>query len=94
MIDHLPECIYAPEEFDPEQNIVWGGKPCICPELRDREQRVLDLNSVALGLLIAQRARERALTAAREAIATADRIRCADDALAAIDAIDAIRGTT
>lgn len=40
MTEHLPECIYAPEEFDFEQNIVWGGKPCICDRLRACEQRV------------------------------------------------------
>lgn len=39
--EHLPECIYTPEYFDSEQNIVWGGKPCICSALRACEQRVL-----------------------------------------------------
>lgn len=42
MTDHRPECIYTPEHFDPEQNIVWGGKPCICDALRACEQRVRD----------------------------------------------------
>ena len=40
MSDHLPECIWAPQHFDPEQNIVWDGKPCICEQLRACEQRV------------------------------------------------------
>ena len=44
MTDHRPECIYTPEHFDPEQNIVWGGKPCICEELRACEQRVNSSN--------------------------------------------------
>ena len=63
MKDHLPEC--------PAN---WGvgdmpEGPClICQMLRACEQRVLDLNPVALGVLIAQRARERALDAAREAV--------------------------
>ena len=42
MEEHLPECIYAPEKFDTEQNIVWGWKPCICDALRACEQRVLN----------------------------------------------------
>jgi hypothetical protein len=41
MTEHPHECIYTPEQFDPEQNIFWGGKPCICEELRACEQRVL-----------------------------------------------------
>ena len=41
-MDHLPECIYEPEHFDTEQNIVWGWKPCICDQLRACEQRLLD----------------------------------------------------
>lgn len=42
MTIHLPDCIYTPERFDPEQNIVWDGKPCICERLRACEQRVRD----------------------------------------------------
>ena len=69
MTDHLPECIFKPEYVDSAKGIRWGGRPCICDELRACEQRVLSLNPVALGVLIAQRARERALDAAREAVA-------------------------
>lgn len=40
MSEHLPECIYEPEQWDIEQSIVWGNKPCICAALRACEQRV------------------------------------------------------
>jgi predicted transcriptional regulator len=40
MIDHLPECIYAPRNVDPDKGIEWGGLPCICAALRACEQRV------------------------------------------------------
>ena len=42
MSDHLPECIYAPPNVDPDKGIEWGGLPCICDRLRACEQRVLD----------------------------------------------------
>ena len=63
MKDHLPEC--------PAN---WGvgdmpEGPClICQMLRACEQRVLSLNPIAIGVLIAQRARERALDSVREAV--------------------------
>lgn len=40
MSDHLPECIYAPPNVDPDKGIEWGGLPCICDRLRACEQRV------------------------------------------------------
>lgn len=87
MKDHLPEC--------PAN---WGvgdmpEGPClICQMLRACEQRVLDLNPVALGVLIAQRARERALDAAEEAVRAAlgadeRNLHAELTALAAIDAL-------
>ena len=42
MTNHLPECIYTPEQFDPQRNIIWGNIPCICRALRACEQRVLN----------------------------------------------------
>ena len=85
MSDHLPECLHDDDTY--------GLRGlCICDELRACEQRVLSLNPVALGVLIAQRARERALDAAREAVAgvgvhkdTSHDMRV--QALAAIDAL-------
>ena len=73
MSKHLPECIHAPEEFDPEQNIIWGGKPCICEDIHRAIGRALHDNAVGLGVQIARRARERALDAAREAVAALHR---------------------
>jgi len=72
---HLPECIYAPEKFDTEQNIVWGSKPCICDALRACEQRVRleddDYSYVAAQAEAYGRRRgwNEALDAAREAVA-------------------------
>jgi hypothetical protein len=40
MSNHLPECIYTPENIDPDKGIRWGGSPCICNRLRACEQRV------------------------------------------------------
>lgn len=40
MSDHLPECIYKPENIDPVKGIRWGGSPCVCDQLRAIEQRV------------------------------------------------------
>lgn len=63
MKDHLPECPAS-----------WGvgdmpEGPCtFCEMLRACEQRVLNLNPIAIGVLIAQRSRERALDAVREAV--------------------------
>ena len=63
MTNHLPECHTSMiPDFHNERWI------CICDQLRACEQRVLSLNPVGLGVLIAQRARERALDAAREAL--------------------------
>ena len=89
MSDHLPECLHDDDTY--------GLRGlCICDELRACEQRVLSLNPVALGVLIAQRARERALDAAREAIAALDigrDVRFSVDVRAdALAAIDALRG--
>lgn len=39
---HLPECNYSPEYFDMEQNIMWGGSPCICYRLNTYGNRKLD----------------------------------------------------
>ncbi len=88
MSDHLPECLGN-----------WGvgqmpDGPCtFCDMLRACEQRVLSLNPVALGVLIAQRARERALDAAEEAVRAtlgADE-RNLHAELTAIAAIDALK---
>ena len=69
MNDHLPECWAVMCECEDthfySEACSYG---CICPSLRACEERILNLNPVALGVLIAQKARERALDAAREAI--------------------------
>ena len=71
MNEHLPECIYEPEHFDTEQNIVWGWKPCICDALSACEQRVL--KDLVPNLHLAEmQGHNRALTAAREAVETLD----------------------
>ena len=75
MTDHLPECIYAPEQFDTEQNIVWGWKPCICDALRACEQRVLDA------------AREAVAALQIGVLTTGTLLLKREDALAAIDAL-------
>ena len=86
MSNHLPECLHDDDTY--------GLRGlCICDELRACEQRVLSLNPVALGVLIAQRARERALDAAEEAVRAtlgADE-RNVHAELTAIAAIDALR---
>ena len=85
MSDHLPECLHDDDTY--------GLRGlCICDELRACEQRVLSLNPVALGVLIAQRARERALDAAEEAVratlgADERNLHAELTALAAIDAL-------
>ena len=88
MSDHLPEC---PGNWGVGQ---MPDGPCtFCDMLRACEQRVLSLNPVALGVLIAQRARERALDAAEEAVRAtlgADE-RNLHAELTAIAAIDALR---
>ena len=61
MTDHLPECLHDDATYG-----LHGL--CICTEIERAIDRVLNLNAVALGVLIAQRARERALDAAREAV--------------------------
>ena len=93
MTEHLTECIYAPEEFDFEQNIVWGGKPCICDRLRAYEQRVWKQPL----LVVSRRAGwNDALIAAREAVAAAVTHRggyhsAAEYEAVAIAAIDVLR---
>ena len=42
MTDHLPECIFKPENVDSAKGIRWGGRPCICDALRACEQRVAE----------------------------------------------------
>ena len=88
MSNHLPEC---PGNWGVGQ---MPDGPCtFCDMLRACEQRVLSLNPVALGVLIAQRARERALDAAEEAVRAtlgADE-RNLHAELTAIAAIDALR---
>ena len=87
MTDHLPEC---PGNWGVGQ---MPDGPCtFCDMLRACEQRVLSLNPVALGVLIAQRARERALDAAEEAVRAAlgadeRNLHAELTALAAIDAL-------
>lgn len=84
MNDHLPECYQSEGK--------WGGG-CICVSLRACEQRVLSLKLVGLGVLIAQRARERALDAAREAVdsmvieTAGNSAATVNQAVAAIDAL-------
>ena len=34
MSQHEPECIYTPENIDSAKGIRWGGRPCICEQLR------------------------------------------------------------
>ena len=34
MTEHEPECIYKPENMDSAKGIRWGGRPCICEQLR------------------------------------------------------------
>lgn len=34
MSQHEPECIYTPENIDAAKGIRWGGRPCICEQLR------------------------------------------------------------
>jgi len=93
MTDHLPECIYTPERFDPEQNIVWDGKPCICDRLQACEQR-----SYTLGIEVGKHdgwvaGHAAGVLAARNAVATAPRHYWVgwaievDVALAAIDGL-------
>lgn len=72
MSEHRPECIYTPEYFDPDQNIVWGGKPCICEEIERAIERVrqeIDRKAFALDEGDPYRQAYRAgLDAAREAV--------------------------
>lgn len=84
MNNHLPECYQSEGK--------WGGG-CICIRLRACEERVLSLKLVGLGVLIAQRARERALDAAREAVdsmvieTAGNSAATVNQAVAAIDAL-------
>ena len=94
MSEHRPECIYTPEHFDPEQNIVWGGKPCICEEIKRAEKRVLDALDLAsanvkyqaVGFAAALDAAEEAV---RAALGADERNLHAE--LTALAAIDALR---
>lgn len=81
MSDHLPECIYTPERFDPEQNIVWDGKPCICDRLRACEQRVRE--DMALQYLVSDREQQE-----QEERAFAAGVEAARDAVDAVPPID------
>ena len=74
MTEHLPECIYAPEEFDFEQNIVWGGKPCICDRLRACEQRVLDAAREAVRSMVIETVGNSAATV-EQAVSVIDALR-------------------
>lgn len=71
---HLPECPVRVRDdgmrFYPNADDAgYGSEDCwVCDALRACEQRVLNLNPAAHDVLIAQRARERALDAAREAV--------------------------
>ena len=94
MIDHLPECWAGMCEC--EDNHFYSQScsyDCICPSLRACEERVLNLNSIAIGVLIAQKARERALETAREAVASmvietvGNSAATVNQAIAAIDAL-------
>ena len=92
MTDHLPECPITVHKGECCYDDPLFGFPCWCDTLRACEQRVLSLNSVALGVLIAQRARERALDAAEEAVratlgADERNLHAELTALAAIDAL-------
>ena len=71
MTDHLPECDLSMDcgLFHGQSYCHNCEMYCVCDRLRACEQRVLNLNHVAHDVLIAQRARERALDAAREAVA-------------------------
>lgn len=95
MSDHLPECIYTPERFDPEQNIVWDGKPCICDRLRACEQRVREEDRALIAVeqtTLAELNAEyrKGLDAAREAV---ERVSTLFEPLGpALAAIDALRG--
>jgi hypothetical protein len=95
MSEHRPECMYTPEYFDPEQNIVWGGKPCICEEIKRAEKRVGNVISASLvGGHDWRQGYLSGLDAAREALAALDigrdvrfSVDVKADALAAIDAL-------
>ena len=69
MNEHLPECWAGMCECEDthfySEACSYG---CICPSLRSCEERILNLNSIAIGVLIAQKARERALDTAKEAV--------------------------
>jgi len=81
MTDHLPECLHDDATYG-----LHGL--CICAQLRACEQRIMSLNPVALGVLIAQRARERALDEAREAVERVSSLfQPLGPALVAIDAL-------
>ena len=102
MTDHLPECdLSKPCDNGKPHDMNKSGwnrcyrceAGCECERLRACEQRVLNLNPAAHDVLIAQRARERALDAAREAVGgmvietVGNSAATVDQALAAIDAL-------
>ena len=69
MSEHLPECIYKPENIDWPKGIKWGGSPCICPSLRACEQRVLDaIDLPAANVQYHRVGFKEGLNAAREAV--------------------------
>lgn len=96
MNDHLPECWAVMCECEDthfySEACSYG---CICPSLRACEERILNLNPVALGVLIAQKARERALETAREAVLAVEPFNVPELLLKQEDviaAIDSLRG--
>lgn len=96
MNEHLPECWAVMCEC--EDNHFYSQScsyDCICPSLRACEERVLNLNSIAIGVLIAQKARERALETAREAVLAVEPFNVPELLLKQEDviaAIDSLRG--
>ena len=94
MTDHLPECIFKPENVDSAKGIRWGGRPCICDELRACEQRIGNVISASLvGGYDWRHGYLAGLDAAREAVAdmviktAGNSAATVDQALAAIDAL-------
>jgi hypothetical protein len=63
-MNHLPECPMLDEQW-PKHPL---EKCPYCDMISACEQRVLNLNPIAIGVLIAQRSRERALDAVRESV--------------------------
>lgn len=74
MTEHLPEC-------------PWPDEPCGHEPMHDRQPLFCVACLTECDCVRLRACEKRVLDAAREAIRIADRIRCADDALAAIDAL-------